>query len=118
MESVAGKEFYARYDDPGAGGTICPGYNAVCGITTAAAEARALADPVLVGQRLMLVFDSDGGNCTITAAHALNQTGDTIISFYDEGEFIELVGVPVGVAGDMRWRAMSPMPAAELTALS
>ena len=81
-------------DDPGNAGAISvsrPGY--VNLITLSGAQTRTLADPKYIGQELDIFFESDGGgDCVITAASAVNQNGDTIMTFSDTGEHIRLVG--------------------------
>jgi hypothetical protein len=63
--------------DPGASGAIptTEGWG-VCSIVTAGVETRTLAIPQRVGQRLSLAMKTDGGNCTLTAASAINETGN------------------------------------------
>lgn len=70
-------------DDPGASGTISFSNkgHAICEVTTAAAESRALpsAAGYGLGTRLLVVLREDGGNLTITGADAsviLTAAGD------------------------------------------
>ena len=78
--------------DPGDAGAIDVSHSGYCELTTAAAETRTLADPVFRGQIIDLVFISDGGDCVVTAASAVNQTGNNTITFTDVGEHTRLVG--------------------------
>ena len=78
--------------DPGDAGAIDVSTSGYCELTTGGAETRTLADPVFRGQILDLVFVSDSGDCVITAASPMNQTGNTIMTFSDVGESIRLMG--------------------------
>lgn len=74
----------ADVDDPGSGGTINianKGLKAICNVVTAGAESRALeaATAHPVGQNLVVVLKTDGGDLTITGAEAsvvLDTAGD------------------------------------------
>lgn len=78
--------------DPGSSGAIDVSRSGYCELTTAGAETRTLADPTYRGQILDLVFVVDGGDCVVTAASAVNQTGNNTITFTDVGEHTRLVG--------------------------
>ena len=78
--------------DPGNAGAIDVSRSGYCELTSAAAETRTLADPVFRGQVIDIVFISDGGDCVVTAASAVNQTGNNTITFTDVGEHTRLVG--------------------------
>ena len=78
--------------DPGSSGAIDVSRSGYVELTTAGAETRTLADPVFRGQVLDIVFIADGGNCVVTAASAVNQTGNNTITFTDVGEHTRLVG--------------------------
>ena len=78
--------------DPGDAGAIDVSFSGYCELTTAAAETRTIADPVFKGQVIDLVFIADAGDCVITAASALNQTGNTIMTFADIGDHVRMVG--------------------------
>jgi hypothetical protein len=88
--------------DPGNAGAIAVTANGVCDITTAGAETRTLAIPTFVGQRILLCLDTDGGDCVVTVASSFNQAGNTIITFNDAGDSVELVGRTVG--GTRKWQ--------------
>lgn len=88
--------------DPGASGTIEIEHKgiAICEVVTAAAESRVLESAVNfgVGQRLLVVFKTDGGDLTITGAQT-----DTVLN--DAGEVAEFV---VGLSGSTNvWRRVS-----------
>lgn len=78
--------------DPGNGGALDVSRSGICEITTAGAETRTLADPTFRGQQLDLVMVVDGGDCVITAASPVNQTGHTTITLSAVGGFIRLLG--------------------------
>lgn len=92
--------------DPGHGGRIDISRSGVVCLKTAAAETRTLPIPNYVGQRLLLVFEKDGGDCVVTvtdgtANRGINVEADNTLTFADEGESIELVGIRVD--GAYRW---------------
>lgn len=74
-------------------------------LTTAGAETRTLAVPGYVGQTLTLYFQTDGGDCVITVASAINQAGNTVVTMNDAGDSITLRGVFTGAA--MVWRVLA-----------
>lgn len=88
--------------DPGDAGAIPVLTSGNCPLTTAAGETRTLDDPTFAGQRLTLSLDVDGGDCVITAASAVNQTGNNTITMADAGDIFEVVAVDVG--GSPKWR--------------
>lgn len=91
--------------DPGNAGAIAVTADGVCNITTAGAETRTLAIPTYVGQELMIGLDTDGGDCVITVASAINQTGNNTITLNDAGDNIFLKARTVG--GTRRWSVVS-----------
>src|SRR3989304_4063880 len=78
--------------DPGNAGPIDVSRSGICEITTAAAETRTLADPVFRGQQIDIVMVADGGDCVITAASPVNQTGHTTLTLSAVGGFGRYVG--------------------------
>lgn len=90
--------------DPGNAGAIPVAYSGSVQIVTAAAETRTLADPTFVGQMLALSMKTDAGDCVISAASAINQTGNNRITLNDAGDTIVLVGIESGA--NKRWRVM------------
>ena len=74
-------------------------------VTGAGAETRLLTDPIFEGQVLDLIFETDLGDCVITADSAVNQTGNTIMTFADGGDHLRLIGARDG-AGDFEWRVI------------
>jgi len=105
------QELYARYPvaitDPGDAGAIPVTKSGQCALTSGlAGETRTLAIPSFVNQTLHLSFDVDGtGDIAVTAAAAIDQSGDTVMTFEDAGETISLVGVQVG--GALVWRVLA-----------
>ena len=89
--------------DPGDAGAIpvTEGW-AICSLVTGGAETRTLADPQRAGQRMTLGFKTDGGDCVITAASPVNQAGNTVMTFADVGDILELVAIEDG--SDIEWR--------------
>lgn len=80
--------------DPGAGKTIVTQKDLqVCEMVSAAAEARALANPTKVGNRLTLRMKTDGGDITVTASNGFNVAGNTQAVFADVGDQLELISV-------------------------
>lgn len=94
----------AAISDPGDAGAIPVTRSGNCALTTAGAETRTLAIPSKVGTSLAVTLDVDGGDCVITAAAAINQTGNNTITLGDAGDTIVLEGVQVG--GALVWRVI------------
>lgn len=92
--------------DPGNAGAIptTEGWGS-CMLTTAGAETRTLAIPQREGQRITLGFDTDGGNCVVTVAAAVNTAGNTVLTFEDAHDHIILGAITVG--GALRWSVFS-----------
>jgi len=88
--------------DPGNAGAISVATSGVCNLTSAGAETRTLAIPTFVGQRLTICMDTDGGDCVLTVASPINQTGNNTVTFNDAGDCIELVARTVG--GTRKWQ--------------
>lgn len=90
--------------DPGTGVAIPVTQSTSISLTIGAgAETNTLANPTAAGQRLSLVAGSVGGGTrAITAAAAINQTGNTIMTFAQANDWILLWGVNIN--GNLRWR--------------
>ncbi|MBN2445644.1 MAG: DUF2190 family protein [Phycisphaerae bacterium] len=88
--------------DPGDGEAIPVTRSGHVAIVTEGAETRTLAAPSFAGQQLLLYMKTDGGNCVITAATTLNETGNNTITFANTGEAVLLHGVEEGAT--FRWR--------------
>jgi hypothetical protein len=91
--------------DPGASGAIPVTSSGYVPIVTAAAESRTLAVPTFAGQLLLLEMKTDGGDCTITVAQAIDEYGTTSIVLNDAGDAVLLVGVYSGA--NLRWRVVA-----------
>jgi hypothetical protein len=89
--------------DPGNGGAIpVTQHDGVCELVSVGAETRTLAAPTYVGQRLVLSFRTDGGDCVVTCATAFNQAGNTIATFNDAGDVLTFVAIRSST--NLRWR--------------
>lgn len=94
--------------DPGTAQAIPVTANAVINLTigSAGAETNTLAIPTFIGQRLTIHADTVGtGTRAITAASAINQAGNTIMTFGAASDFIALIGVTLG--GTRCWRVLA-----------
>lgn len=103
MVAAANLHFIADEDDPGDATAIPVTRSAHIAITTAAAETNTLAIPTFIGQKLILVCDVyAAGDRVVTAAAAVNQTGNNTLTFGAAGDFIVLEAAQV--AGALVWR--------------
>jgi len=93
VEDIASREVHPTIiPDPGDAGTIDVSRSGICEISTAAAETRTLPDPTFRGQQIDIVMVVNGGNCVITAASPVNQTGHTTLTLSAVGGFGRYVG--------------------------
>lgn len=88
--------------DPGNAGAISVKQSGVCAMTSAGAETRTIAIPAFIGQEITLIDDTHVGNIVVTAAAAINQTGNTVMTFGAAADFIVLKAATVG--GSLVWR--------------
>lgn len=88
--------------DPGAGGAIPVSRSGYVLLVSGGATTRTLAVPTFIGQRLLLICKTDGGDNVITVASAFNASGNTLITMDDVGDTIELVA-GIGTAGAFKW---------------
>ena len=93
---------YAAITDPGNGGAIPVTASGYVAIVTGGGETRTLAAPSFAGQELVLYMKTDGGNCVVTCATTINETGNNTITFANEGEAVRLFAVEEGAT--FRWR--------------
>lgn len=86
--------------DPGDGEAIpvTRSGNVAMTTTDAGGETRTLAVPAAAGIELTLSLSVDGGDCVVTAASAINQTGNNTITFGDAGDTVVLKAVRLGAA--------------------
>lgn len=98
---VTGGVTPATIADPGNAGAIPVSASGRVPIVSAGAETRTLAVPTIIGQRLLIYMKTDGGDCVITSAAAINATGNNTITLNDAGDAIELVAIENGA--NLRW---------------
>lgn len=91
--------------DPGNAGAIPVTASGVCELVTAGAETRTLAAPSFLGQTLELCFKTDGGDCVITCATTVNQTGNNTITLNDAGDAVTMIAKRNGA--NLRWSVLA-----------
>lgn len=96
------RQYPVAIADPGNAGAIGVKSSGVCAMTSAGAETRTLAIPSFIGQEIALIDDTHVGNIVVTAASAINQTGNTIMTFGAAADYIVLKAATVG--GTLVWR--------------
>lgn len=90
--------------DPGIGGTITSTEdNAIVPVESAGIEARSLAAPTKIGQRLTIYDKTHGGLVSITAPTALDASFNNIIQLTAARAIIELISIVH--AGTVKWQA-------------
>jgi hypothetical protein len=94
--------------DPGNAGAIANNLSGSLALTYGAgAETRTLANPIVVGQVIAISVASAGaGTCAITVAGAINQAGNTVMTFNNVADFIQLTAINRG--GNLRWQVSAP----------
>lgn len=97
----------ATIADPGTGAAIPVTASGAIALTIGAgAETNTLAIPTFLGQTLTIVSSVQGaGTRAITSAQAINQAGNTIMTFAALADFIMLRAV--SIAGALRWRVVA-----------
>ena len=91
--------------DPGDAAAIPVTQSGTVAIVTAGAETRTLAAPTYVGQELVLYMKTDGGDCVVAIATAVNQTGNNRATFNDAGDVLVLRAIESGA--NLRWRVVA-----------
>lgn len=92
--------------DPGAGGALPVAKFGNVAMSSVAAEARSLAAPTFVGQILTLSVATYVGDITVTSTGgAINQAGNTVMTFGSATDSITLIAANVG--GVLRWRILA-----------
>lgn len=91
--------------DPGNAGAIPVITSGHVEIVTAGAETRTLAAPSFLGQQMLISLKTDGGDCVITCATTVNQTGNNTITHNDAGDALLLVAKQNGA--NRRWSVVS-----------
>lgn len=96
----------AAIADPGDAEAIPVTRAGCCALTSGSgAETRTLADPAKAGLMLALDHSVDGGGAiTVTAASAVNQTGNNTIALQDAGDTIVFYSIKIGSA--YKWRVV------------
>lgn len=96
-----------RIADVASGSAISVAVSGTCAMTSTGADTRTLAAPTFEGQRIMLTHGVDGGSVAVTASTAINEAGNTVMTFTDAKEAIELEGVLLAATpGTMRWQVV------------
>lgn len=95
----------AIIDDPGNAGAIPATDSGSVAVVTGGAETRTLSDPSRAGLLLNLYLKTDGGDCVITTASPMNQTGNNTLTGADVGDHICLMSIEDGA--DFEWRLMA-----------
>ena len=103
--TVATNPLSANIADPGNAGAIPVTASGHVDIVTTAAQTRTLAAPSFTGQQLLIGMQTDGGDCVITCATTVNQTGNNTITLNDAGDAVLLVGKVNGA--NKRWSVVS-----------
>lgn len=89
--------------DPGTGQPIPVTASAYIGFTFNGSETNTLAIPTFIGQTLILNADTaTSGSRVVTASYAVNQAGNTIMTFGAARDCIGLKAIKVGSA--LRWQ--------------
>lgn len=92
--------------DPGTGAAIPVTNSAYIGFTFNGSETNTLAIPTFIGQRLILNADTaTSGSRVVTSAQAINQAGNTIMTFASARDCISLAAIKVG--GALRWQVVA-----------
>jgi predicted RecA/RadA family phage recombinase len=90
--------------DPGDAAAIPVTVSGYVPLVTAGAETRTLAAPASIGLQLLLYMKTDVGDCVVTCATTVNETGNNTLTFDNTGEVIYLIAVEEGA--NIRWRAV------------
>lgn len=88
-------------DDPGDGEAIPVTVSGYIDIVTAGAETRSLPAPTFKGQQLLASFKTDGGDCVVTVANAINTTGNNTVTLNDAGDWLLLQAYTSG--STLKW---------------
>lgn len=105
LSEVTAERLRRTVADPGDAAAIAITKSGVCLLTSAGVETRTLAIPTFVGQRLGIVHSVDGGSIEVTASERINETGNTVMTFTEAEDFIELLGIKIGA--NLRWQVVS-----------
>jgi len=103
--TVATNPVSANIADPGNAAAIPVTASGHVDIVTTAAQTRTLAAPSFAGQQLLISMKTDGGDCVVTCATTVNQTGNNTITLNDAGDAVLLVGKVNGA--NNRWSVVA-----------
>jgi hypothetical protein len=76
--------------DPGNAGALGVAVSQDYALVTAGAETRTIAVPTFANQQIRCYFLTDGGDCVVTVAAAVNAAGNNTITLADAGDSITL----------------------------
>lgn len=94
------------FADPGTGQAIPVTHSGSVPLTIGGAETNTLAIPTYEGQTLSIyAYEVTAGSRAITCAQAINQAGNTIMTFAAARDFIKLEGI--NTAAGLRWQVVS-----------
>lgn len=105
LAELAKRGIHTDIADPGTGVAIPVTKGGTVNLTigSSGAETNTLAIPGFAGQELAIIASTVGtGTRAITAASAINQTGNTVMTFAQANDLIVLKAVKVGAA--LAWR--------------
>jgi predicted RecA/RadA family phage recombinase len=105
IASVANNPLTANIADPGNAAAIPVTASGHVDIVTTAAQTRTLAAPSFAGQQLLVSMKTDGGDCVITCATTVNQTGNNTVTLNDAGDAVLLVAKVNGA--NLRWSVVA-----------
>lgn len=90
--------------DPGDGGAIGTLKSGLCKMVSGGGgETRTLADPVAPGLEIQLSMMTDGSDIVVTVASAINESGNTTLTFADVGDMAILRSSPISATAYV-WR--------------
>lgn len=95
--------------DPGNGGSIRVTEDLqICEMVSVAAETRTLKAPTKSGIRFVLRLMTDGGDVVVTAENGFNVTGETVATFAEASDLLQLMSVEytAGPPKTYRWEVM------------
>lgn len=94
--------------DPGASGTIRVTEDLqICEMVSTGAETRTLAAPTKSGIRFVLRMKTDGGDIVVTTPNGFNNAGESIATFGDASDLLNLISVETATKGVFRWQIMT-----------
>lgn len=92
-------------EDPGDAGIINVDRMGLCEMVTTGAETRTMPNPAGKGLRVCLRLKTDGGDAVVTAANGWNVAGNTVATFEDVGDQLDLISV--SASSGYRWEIIT-----------